>query len=365
MRPRPYLVRSFSTRTTDLASPRHSLSAEPSPDSGRRRSALRLVKQTESQRPRKATKQDTSRLSAIQYCGTPALTTFINDPLQQGSLDTTRVGIRQVNLYSGCGVRPARSGDQDRGDPKPSAQTAQKTDTARPVSTLSCFPPLTLLSILSARTRPASTSPSPSPVPPWPSSVGRTGSTPRPLGRVLRAAHPVPVGELDAPAVVTAYKNLKYVDRDFRHIKSDDPDLRAGLPPSRGTRQGARADPHARLLPDLASAPGLGPADLHRPGPARPENPVAPARRSAAAQAEASCQHDPAGQPDHGFRGLRDHLATLTRNQARFNGTTATVRCSPSRPARMLAAALPRSARYARPTCARGGRWRDRLRHNN
>ena len=41
---------------------------------------------------------------------------------------------------------------------------------------------------------------------------------------VLRT--PVPAAELDAPAVVTAYKNLKYVERDFRHIKSDDLDLR-------------------------------------------------------------------------------------------------------------------------------------------
>ena len=31
---------------------------------------------------------------------------------------------------------------------------------------------------------------------------------------VLRT--PVPAGELDAPAVVAAYKNLKYVERDFR-----------------------------------------------------------------------------------------------------------------------------------------------------
>jgi hypothetical protein len=37
---------------------------------------------------------------------------------------------------------------------------------------------------------------------------------------------PVPAGDLDAPGVVTAYKNLKYVERDFRHIKSDDLDLR-------------------------------------------------------------------------------------------------------------------------------------------
>jgi hypothetical protein len=41
---------------------------------------------------------------------------------------------------------------------------------------------------------------------------------------VLRT--PVPASQLSAPAVVTAYKNLKYVERDFRHIKSDDLDLR-------------------------------------------------------------------------------------------------------------------------------------------
>jgi hypothetical protein len=41
---------------------------------------------------------------------------------------------------------------------------------------------------------------------------------------VLRT--PIPASELDAAAVVTAYKNLKYVARDFRHIKSDDLDLR-------------------------------------------------------------------------------------------------------------------------------------------
>src|ERR1700748_1467148 len=41
---------------------------------------------------------------------------------------------------------------------------------------------------------------------------------------VLRT--PVPADELDAPGVVAAYKNLRYVERDFRSIKSDDLDLR-------------------------------------------------------------------------------------------------------------------------------------------
>ena len=40
---------------------------------------------------------------------------------------------------------------------------------------------------------------------------------------VLRT--PVPASELAAPGVVTAYKNLKYVERDFRSIKADDLDL--------------------------------------------------------------------------------------------------------------------------------------------
>ena len=37
---------------------------------------------------------------------------------------------------------------------------------------------------------------------------------------------PLPAAELGAAGTVTAYKNLKHVERDFRHIKSDDLDLR-------------------------------------------------------------------------------------------------------------------------------------------
>ena len=48
---------------------------------------------------------------------------------------------------------------------------------------------------------------------------------------------PIPASELDAPGVVTAYKNLKYVERDFRHIKADDLDLR---PSSTGSKNASR-----------------------------------------------------------------------------------------------------------------------------
>src|SRR5580693_8653959 len=140
---------------------------------------------------------------------------------------------------------------------------------------------------------------------------------------VLRT--PVPAAELDAPAVVTAYKNLKYVERDFRHIKSDDLDLRPVF-----HRLEERVKAHV-LICMLACyltwhlRRAWAPLTFTDQDPPRQDNPVAPARRSAAAQAKASGQRDPAGQPYHSFRGLLEHLATLTRNQVRFAGTTATI----------------------------------------
>ena len=140
---------------------------------------------------------------------------------------------------------------------------------------------------------------------------------------VLRT--PVPAAELDAPAVVTAYKNLKYVERDFRHIKSDDLDLRPVF-----HRLEERVKAHV-LICMLACyltwhlRRAWAPLTFTGQDPPQQDNPVTPARRSARAQAKASSQHDPAGQPYHSFRGLLDHLATLTRNQVRFAGTRTTV----------------------------------------
>ena len=140
---------------------------------------------------------------------------------------------------------------------------------------------------------------------------------------VLRT--PVPAHELDAAAVVTAYKNLKYVERDFRHIKSDDLDLRPVF-----HRLGERVRAHV-LICMLACyltwhlRRAWAPLTYTDQDPPAQDNPVTPAQRSARAQAKASGQHDPAGQPYHSFRGLIEHLATLTRNQVRFAGTRATV----------------------------------------
>jgi hypothetical protein len=140
---------------------------------------------------------------------------------------------------------------------------------------------------------------------------------------VLRT--PVPAAEMDAAAVVTAYKNLKYVERDFRHIKSDDLDLRPVF-----HRLEERVKAHVLicmlacyLIWHLRRA--WAPLTFTDEQPPGQDNPVTPARRSAAAQAKASGQHDAAGQPYYSFRGLLEHLATMTRNQVRYAGADVTI----------------------------------------
>jgi hypothetical protein len=139
---------------------------------------------------------------------------------------------------------------------------------------------------------------------------------------VLRT--PIPASQLDGPAVVTAYKNLKYVERDFRHIKSDDLDLR---PVYHRLEERVRAHVLICMLACYLTwhlRRAWAPLTYTGQDPPAPASPVAPARRSAAAQAKASRQHDAAGRPYRSFRGLLEHLATLTRNQVRFTGTTVT-----------------------------------------
>jgi hypothetical protein len=140
---------------------------------------------------------------------------------------------------------------------------------------------------------------------------------------VLRT--PIPARELDAPAVVTAYKNLKYVERDFRHIKSDDLDLR---PVFHRLEERVRAHVLICMLACYLTwhlRRAWAPLTFTDQNPPEPGNPVAPARRSTAARAKASGQHDPAGRPYRSFRGLLEHLATLTRNQVRYTGTDVTI----------------------------------------
>ena len=119
---------------------------------------------------------------------------------------------------------------------------------------------------------------------------------------------------------MAAYKDLAHLERDFRHIKADDLDLRPIW-----HRLEDRVRAHV-LICTLACyliwhlrrawAP-LTYTDEYPPARA---NPVTPARRSARAQAKASYQHDQYGHPYRSFRDLLDHLATLTRDTIRIGG---------------------------------------------
>jgi hypothetical protein len=136
---------------------------------------------------------------------------------------------------------------------------------------------------------------------------------------VLRTT--VPADQLDAAGVITSYKNLAHIERDFRIIKADDLDLR---PIHHRLDDRVRAHVLICLLACYliwhlrrAWAP-MTFTDEHPP---QRDNPVAPAQRSAEADAKASTQHDAAGNPLRSFRGLLAHLATLTRNQIRHHHT--------------------------------------------
>jgi Transposase DDE domain len=136
---------------------------------------------------------------------------------------------------------------------------------------------------------------------------------------VLRTT--VPADQLDAAGVVAGYKNLAHVERDFRIIKVDDLDLRPIH-----HRLDDRVKAHV-LICMLACylvwhlRQAWAPMTFTDEHPPDRDNPVAPAQRSAGANAKAATQHDPDGNPLRSFRGLLDHLATLTRNQIRFHGT--------------------------------------------
>jgi DDE family transposase len=130
----------------------------------------------------------------------------------------------------------------------------------------------------------------------------------------------VPAKDLDPAGCVTAYKALSNVERDLRIIKVDDLDLRPIH-----HRLEDRVKAHI-LICMLAAylvwhlrhtwAP-LTYTDEHPP---TRDNPVAPAQRSTAAARKASRHRDEHDQPLRSFRGLLDHLATLTRNDIRHGG---------------------------------------------
>jgi Transposase DDE domain len=132
----------------------------------------------------------------------------------------------------------------------------------------------------------------------------------------------VPAASLDAPTTVTAYKNLAHLERDFRSIKADDLDLR---PIHHYLSDRVRAHVLICMLACYltwhlrAALAELTYTDEHPP---TRDNPVSPATRSASADHKAGHHHDTTGEPLHSFRGLLEHMATLTRNTITLGQTT-------------------------------------------
>src|SRR5260370_12262238 len=122
-----------------------------------------------------------------------------------------------------------------------------------------------------------------------------------------------PGGILDAADTITAYKNLKHVERDFRITKADDLDLR----PIHHYLAG-RVRAHV-LICMLAcyltwhlrqALAELTFTDQHIP---HASDPVAPARRSDQARAKDGAKRNAQGLPVYRYRDLLAHLSTLDR----------------------------------------------------
>jgi hypothetical protein len=140
---------------------------------------------------------------------------------------------------------------------------------------------------------------------------------------VLRTS--VPADTLDPAAVVQSYKNLANVERDFRIIKTDDLDLR---PIHHRLKDRVKAHVLICLLACYLTwhlRKAWAPLTFTDEHPPHRDNPVAPAQRSPQADAKASRKHDADGNPLRSFRGLLDHLGTLTRNQVRYHHTSTEV----------------------------------------
>jgi transposase len=133
---------------------------------------------------------------------------------------------------------------------------------------------------------------------------------------VLRTS--VPEKVLGAEDTVRAYKDLAKVERAFRCLKTVDLHVR---PIHHRLEQRVRAHVFLCMLAYYvewhmrrAWAPLLFAEDDPQAAAQRRGSPVQPAVRSASAEDKASVKKTPGGETVHRFRGLLDHLATLTQN---------------------------------------------------
>jgi Transposase DDE domain len=130
----------------------------------------------------------------------------------------------------------------------------------------------------------------------------------------------VTAGTLGPAGVITAYKNLKHVERDFRIIKADDLDLR---PIYHYLEKRVRAHVLTAMLAAYltwhlrAALAELTYTDQDIPAPA---SPVAPAQRSPRARAKDAAKHNAGKLPVRKYGDLLSHLSTLDRQTITFTG---------------------------------------------
>jgi hypothetical protein len=130
--------------------------------------------------------------------------------------------------------------------------------------------------------------------------------------------------ELDTTGVISAYKDLAGVERDFRSMKAIDVDIR---PVHHYLEDRVRAHAFLCFLATYVTfhlRDSLAPLTFTDTAQPERTDPVAPAPRSASARAKDATKNNGANGEVRGFRELIEHLGTLTRNTMRVVGTDAT-----------------------------------------
>ena len=140
---------------------------------------------------------------------------------------------------------------------------------------------------------------------------------------VIRTSVPEPV--LDAGATVSAYKRLAVVERAFRCLKTVDLHVR---PIHHRLSERVRAHVFVCMLAYYvewhmrrAWAPLLFAEDDPEEAARRRASPVRPSVPSHSAERKATTKRTRDGHRVHHFRGLLEHLATLTRNTVQVKGS--------------------------------------------
>ena len=127
--------------------------------------------------------------------------------------------------------------------------------------------------------------------------------------------------ELDAPGVISAYKDLAGVERDFRSMKAIDIDIR---PVHHRLSDRVRAHAFLCFLATYVTfhlRATLAPLTFTDTESRVREDPVAPATRSVGARKKAATKTNANGEQVRAYPELLEHLGTLTRNKMRVVAT--------------------------------------------